>query len=438
MLKKSPKQLQRVSKPGWKRRTPSVACIWTQMLIIGMRSAYTIIPSLISSAYLPFQMEEDDDNFLDGVIDFGDGRQYTVQPAGGVTKTPPPGHSPRLPEVSSPEVPTVPVSKQERFANSDDFDRTWPRSKTSPSIPPREFPTQRHPPGQRSPSLSQPQQSPKEASRVLFNERSNRLEPYASGHPSHRPPQGPPHLQRRGPGSEFATSPVEPINQRDGFPSNVQLLQKQSGAPHDFPPSRGGNFGPPGNRGHPRRDGMPPPMPESKRTGDGFVPHTHVPQGFRDNGIPPGRGRRLSDMGPPPLPPSDRFKDAGRQNPPHLSQAMPPSPLEFRSPSLRGLHSLPPPGPPSAHTGSVHSVSPTLSRPDALPMSASSELDEVQKDVMQSAAARAKQRRQQEEEERAKAQERARKKAAELAEVQKAKESETVSKTEVCVIRRLG
>src|ERR1700691_5853579 len=135
-------------------------------------------------------MEEDDDNFLDGVIEFGDGRQYKIHPADAPAQpTALPGstqHDVR----SSPqagETPLAPVSKEERFA--DDYDRSWPRSKTSPAIPHREpLPHQPIPP---SPSSSQATHSPQDASRVLFNERSNKLEPYSSAHPSHRPAPGP-------------------------------------------------------------------------------------------------------------------------------------------------------------------------------------------------------------------------------------------------------
>ncbi len=73
-------------------------------------------------------MVEDDDNYWDNVIEFGDGRQYKVEvleqtsrsreqsPSGSVKSF----HSTRLESTTE-----VPVSKEERFA--DDFDRSWPR-----------------------------------------------------------------------------------------------------------------------------------------------------------------------------------------------------------------------------------------------------------------------------------------------------------------------
>src|SRR6202035_1760784 len=94
-------------------------------------------------------MEEDDDNFLDGVIEFGDGRQYTVQPAPVPSRSRSTSRSRsrhREGGRASPGgrlggVPNVPVSKEERF--QDDFDRSWP-PKPSPSISQREFPPGGH------------------------------------------------------------------------------------------------------------------------------------------------------------------------------------------------------------------------------------------------------------------------------------------------------
>ena len=97
-------------------------------------------------------MEEDDDNFLNGVIEFGDGRQYKIES----TQSPP--ESLQLDEE------TAPVSKEERFA--DDFDRSWPRSRNSPRL---EFAS----------STTTGSVSLEEQARVLFNERSNKLEPYS-------------------------------------------------------------------------------------------------------------------------------------------------------------------------------------------------------------------------------------------------------------------
>ncbi|KAJ7919110.1 hypothetical protein B0H13DRAFT_1606518 [Mycena leptocephala] len=96
------------------------------------------------------EMEEDDDNFLDGVIEFGDGRQYKIESADLPTdlssatlataesassiSSPPRNVSrsaSRLDEASN-----VPVSKEERFAD-DDFDRSWLALVPRPLSPPR-------------------------------------------------------------------------------------------------------------------------------------------------------------------------------------------------------------------------------------------------------------------------------------------------------------
>jgi serine/arginine repetitive matrix protein 2 len=124
------------------------------------------------------QMEEDNDDFLEGVIEFGDGRSYQIQPVdvSQTTQDTSPTSVP-APEISSPD-PQSPsaaagINKEDRF--TDDMDRSWPRSAAlSSNIRPRVGP----PAGASTSSNSS--LSPQEASRVLFNERSNRLEPWSS------------------------------------------------------------------------------------------------------------------------------------------------------------------------------------------------------------------------------------------------------------------
>ncbi len=121
-------------------------------------------------------MEEDDDNFLDGVIEFGDGRQYTVNSS--ELERPDASDTQGVPSQSDDKPdPPNPVTKEERFV--DDFDRSWPRSKGSPSSSAKEFSS--HNPRSASPKPL-PSHSPRESPRVLFNERSNRLEPYNHSH----------------------------------------------------------------------------------------------------------------------------------------------------------------------------------------------------------------------------------------------------------------
>lgn len=121
------------------------------------------------------QMEEDNDDFLGGVIEFGDGRQYQIQPV-DVPQTTQDSSAP-APEASSQDPQSTSalagINKEDRF--SDDYDRSWPRSAAlSPNIRPRVGP----PAGTSTSSNSS--LSPQEASRVLFNERSNRREPWSS------------------------------------------------------------------------------------------------------------------------------------------------------------------------------------------------------------------------------------------------------------------
>ena len=148
------------------------------MLTTGTRSAHFLIDWTVVRLIV-FQMEEDSDDFLGGVIEFEDGRQYQIQavdvPQSTQDSAPPPIPAP---ETSSPD-PQSPsrIKKEDRF--SDDFDRRWPRSAAlSSNIRPRAGPPVGPPAGASTSSNSS--LSPQEASRVLFNERSNRLEPWSS------------------------------------------------------------------------------------------------------------------------------------------------------------------------------------------------------------------------------------------------------------------
>ncbi|KAI5829426.1 hypothetical protein K523DRAFT_274556 [Schizophyllum commune Tattone D] len=290
------------------------------------------------------EMEEGDDDFLGGVIEFGDGRQYKVDTA-----------SEKAAVAGLPA-----VSKEERFA--DDFDRSWPRSATgSVASPPAPTP-----------------QSPTDSSRVLFNERSNRLEPFDRGNHNARPPPN-----------------------KFGSRDNVQVLHRNDSSSH---------FG--GSRQH-----QPPVSPSTgawghdrSHLGDGFPPHGHQ-----------DRGRRFSsNMGPPP-PPSDRRPSReGRQLPPHMLAGATDTSTPRRAPSSRRPSSQASTRPtrdsllvsPALSHASAVATSPELSA--AIAAASPVELEDVRKDLMHSAAERARQRRLQEEAEREREKERARQKAAEL------------------------
>jgi serine/arginine repetitive matrix protein 2 len=306
------------------------------------------------------------------------------------------------------------VSKEDRFI--DDFDRSWPKSKPSPTSSVPDFPVT-------SPALSSRGTSAHDLTHPhLFNERSNRLEPY--GH-SPRMGQSVPH-NRRG-------------SHNDG---SVQLLQKVgNGEVH----SRSRTGLAPGFIGDRRDGGSRKDHPSSPRlTRHDWGHHEMSPSASLQGGDrePSERGRR-SDMGPPPVPlhATRRLsQESGRQLPPRFS---PNAALPRRLPSRDRENRFPLPS--SPHSSRFGPPSPALSHASTLVLSPSAlsgiglpgaDLDEVTKDLMQSAAARAKARKQQEEAEREAQKERARRKAAELeeklkaAEAEKHKEVESVSKEE--------
>lgn len=395
-------------------------------------------------------MEEDDGSFLDGVIEFEDGRQYKIESAdlpselsllsessstGGIhtAKSRLDGVDPAEGQVS------LPVGKKERFV--DDFDRSWPRSRTSPaSLRDSPLPAGQPPIAVPVPTVITPSLRPsQESSRVLFNERSNKLEPYTN---SQKPVSG--RYQ------DLSVSPTEPRSAgsaRDNSGnllshSNVQVLHKSGSMdqPSRFRRFSGGSSSSVGSvhpstqtreRDHSARWDGAPPSP--------LIPKDNFSSLAKDREFHGDKGRR-SDMGPPSLPVHTTHGHPGRQIPPHLSQVPPNtahsqglrSPMLSHSrPQLRtssGEHILPnlarlPSHSPASSHASLARISPAIAT-SSLPHVSVPELDEVQKDVMQSAAARAKQRRQQEEEEREKKKERARRKAAELEEQMKAAEME--------------
>jgi hypothetical protein len=113
---------------------------------------------------------------LGDTIDFGDGRQYKVQMEEEIEQGTPGGNEPY-------EEPTDKVvSKEERFV--EDTDRSWPKG---PGQWNRRVPEDR-PASSASGStrVSAPMHSPDKAQhRALFNERSNRLEPWDSASQQH-------------------------------------------------------------------------------------------------------------------------------------------------------------------------------------------------------------------------------------------------------------
>ncbi|KAF8845315.1 hypothetical protein BDN67DRAFT_448473 [Paxillus ammoniavirescens] len=368
------------------------------------------------------EMEEDDDNFLDNVIEFGDGRQYKVAPTGTVQ---PPAAAAL--EVDGDETSPVAIDnvvadrvcKEDRFA--DDFDRSWPRSRLSPIVLQRDVSSRSSRQASISPTSSQPSHSPLEGSRVLFNERSNRLEPYTSTHFPNRYGSGA-GFSRRNAHAEPNHASAESRFSRDAPPHSpaysVQLLQKPVEGGRDVsiqsPRSHAGDFI--GKR-QPEHDGGPPPF--------GSHHGQHWARG-RDASGPPGP--RFGDSRGPSEGQPRRFSgtssalgpihDGPRQGPPHVPYASfprKPQPRESPSQSLSVI-------PAEASTTTVKlGHSPDVSDPVAAevhPLTPVSVMDieGVHKTAMHMSAERAKQRRQLEEEEREKEKERAHKKAAELEE----------------------
>ena len=334
-------------------------------------------------------MEEDDDNFLAEVIDFGDGRQYTVQQTSDDSRTVP---TERPSEVDGDRgtdptgAPSPPVRKEDRFR--DDFDRSWPPSKPHPPVSSDTGPNGQSP------------LSPNGPSKALFNERSNRLEPYSgrqNSHPGRR-------------GNRDAQSPIEPRTGRDLPPHTPHLLHKQE--PISQRQRRPGNMEPPKLDTSVTRDGKSgwreghSPSSSIASSHPSSIVHGHSRRWSRDEG--PGRRPSMSNGPPPP-------RDLTR--PPQSLTMSPSSPS--RSPLLLREERQPQIHSPSLSVRSLSSSAHPV-------MSPAIDDEEVRQAAMHNAAERARIRRQQEEQEREKEKERARKKAEELAakiEAQKAEAS---------------
>lgn len=334
------------------------------------------------------------------------------------------------------------MSKEERFA--DDFDRSWPRTRVKTNFPNGQ--RDHYANGAPSSASSQSVHSPSD-SRVLFNERSNRLEPYSTVHSHHR--QGATgqtsYFARRGSRSDHGGSPVESRGGRDAPPhvpqDSVQLMQKApdhlesrpEGARYSGDRAPSGYPEGPNYRHHDRdpyrHDQAPVVFSRTHSPGSHGRAHDHV--SAYDAGA---HALRHDDRSPRDIP-----KELSRQLPPHLSVL--PSPHAPRSPLLpnahwretSGLAAEPPPeGSRSPATCiDAHIVASSATLPIELAASTSGgpviDLTEAQKKEMHSAAERARLRRQQEEREREQEKERARRKAAELEARLKAKEAEKAS-----------
>ncbi|EJU01125.1 hypothetical protein DACRYDRAFT_108457 [Dacryopinax primogenitus] len=305
------------------------------------------------------EMEDEEDDFLAGEVEFGDGRQYKVETAENA-------------DTGRPPASAFPLTRENRF--SDDFDRSWPR--TAPLPPPHDV------------SRPGPEISPTgEGQRTLFNERSNRLEPWGRPLPPHQ-------AGRR---RESFDEHHHGFPGRDAPPHTLHLLQKE-----------------PRSATYPSRE-PPPPHPGRTIGSPGHMTRQLPPHLLQS---PVAHESPLSAVG------------SGR--PPHFVTSPQNAPLP--------VPTLPPPhlatsistAPDSA---SLKSLSPDAAISPGLPASGV-DVGELHKMAMHSAAERAKRRRQEEEEERERERDRARRKAQELeerikaAELEKEKEAERRNEAE--------
>lgn len=188
-------------------------------------------------------MSDEDSEDFDGVIEFGDGTQYKIEQKPNPSQGIPPERS-----ITPFEPDGPPVAKEERFG--EDMGRNWPRqSELAVGQPPIDKPSLQlsvssHPISEALSQTHSPHDGVSPTSRVLFNERLNRLEPLSESK------------------APFGSRQREPAFTSPTYSSNIQLLQK--GPPGtDFK-----NRGPlrstgPGAERNPWGDGLPPRGPPS-------------------------------------------------------------------------------------------------------------------------------------------------------------------------------
>ncbi|KAG9049776.1 hypothetical protein FS837_009192 [Tulasnella sp. UAMH 9824] len=374
--------------------------------------------------------EADDDNYLGEVVEFADGTQYSVPPTATAESHPSTGLQdatlPNSLKLSS-EVGEndAPIRKEDRFP--DDFDRSWPKGRgsshaDSPGMHPRELPSP-------EPSHSTlPSEHGDRGNRVLFNERSNRMEPAHSSW-GRRDNEGPP--GRRG---QFPNRERPPYGRDRWASGNEHPSQAPNGRPprNDRNPNYGGN----------RRTDMPPPPPPGSQSMEGTSwgrssyrrqsnasqddsprmtgpgsrsrqPYQDTDRDFHRPGAPSGAPSRLEtsssrthrwpdqrpfDRPPPP------FGSGGRRE--SVASSVHKSPL-LQSGSIAGE-----PVSPRVENGSELTSMPAN---PIDPTARGEQLAALTKSEMHNAAQRARERRLKEEEERQKQQERAKAKAAAIA-----------------------
>lgn len=333
-----------------------------------------------------FQPEEDDDDFLDEVVDFGDGKKYTISA------------SPQEPsfaaEVLAKRESIVAAENAKLQPAKSDFDRSWPQGRAPPPA--------HHPPTHSSADAH---------SRVLFNERNNRFEQSSKDpqpstlNKNRRLSNDPPHGIGRTHPSHLPAHPPPPSN-----PNLVSLPPSRAawGIARD---TTGKVISPaPASRALPPHLASAPspalPAPAPAPIGIQVAPPARLSATAPRSG---GLGVPRSALGEKRGLASARGSVVDSKSP---SSSLPPPPAAVTTaPSSTSVadrrlsHDGPRPAVPSASSAPPQAV---------VSQSPVTDITELQKDEMHTAAERAKQRRQKEEEERAAAQERARQKAKEL------------------------
>lgn len=356
---------------------------------------------------------DDDEGFLDAVVEFGDGTQYKVE---APVEHSPPRPGPDQAARAGSHANGAPPGQQ-------DDERGWTRVTAKGGAAPSSTSSATTASLATPSPLVSPHEPP---SRALYNDRSGRFEPY----------NGKPSGARGGPfrrdSRDSAHEPPPHLAQR----SPIQLLQKHGPGEHRTPPQEAARPGV-----GPARDSG------SVRTLPSVFdrPHERGRPGAPEGGPPsrPGSGfhaqSQRGSMGPPP-PPSQ----LGREAPPHLGRGPPStisngreSPISATSSRFSrrdSVSSAVPPAPLSiGKMASPEVPAPPVAAP-AVPVPTPEEQEELMKQYRLELAEKARKRRQEEEEERNREKERARKKAAELEErmeaEKRAKEEAAAAKAE--------
>ncbi|GAA5967828.1 hypothetical protein JCM3765_001894 [Sporobolomyces pararoseus] len=355
--------------------------------------------------------DEDEDDFLDTTIEFGDGTQYKITeedaaaaqqqqqqqeeairqarsnsqsrlgPSSAAAEDSESLREPSPSELARLETPLRPgevaeplkKSREERFG--DDYDRSWP-----PKRP------QQHPAAQTTTAQHPPRPSEKEDSnRNLFNDRLGKLEPAQHGHPNSSSFSGV-GRRRMSSGADRGLQDLPPH----------LLDRRESGNKSSQPPRR------PSITSRQHHDQAPPPSARNawpRRPSNDLPAPSH---GGRQ--LPPHLAAQATASAPPP---STRAPSSTNQPPAPASKVL--SPTQSLAP-LPETSAPPPP----ASSSTVNEPAPTTE----------ADLEALHAREMHAAAERAKKRRQEEEQARLEQIERARKKAAELEEKMKLKSAE--------------